>query len=714
MSYFSRKLSLWQFPDDVKFGKKISERFDPEINSDVIYNNNNNQNIKIDYYRQASKEVTKDPRDFRSLPKPLKEFSSVSFSSNCPHWIRGEPARHIFIDQISAKQVRTDLNLYALLEDFFKLSENEILNINLLSPSNQSDQLCASVLFTSGYKAWELVREFKKKQSVSINNTFNWLMCMDSGAKEFERRRRIELFKEHKQTRYNNEKYESKESSFTTYNSHNSHNTHNNQNTYTSRHDRVTCSPFVPCLKIPFSCVSTFPFRLDENVLLSLFPASRFPSIFGVEEGGSSWHIHFGREIDVVEADRMFQRDVFVWNNHRFYFEKWRLVKGDKAWKIPDHYNEPKNLQIASDLILDLDDSNINNFNNNKNSNLLGADSIVDFSTLPKIHKKRRIESEEIVNIDSSNFEKQQNQILESSELELDHIVSSDNNVNINIKMKVKRKPIKKRTFIPIPLTPTTESTTNTNQEYDICDILSYPDTLNSGSARTEGHFRLTEEEKRKVKFPGTLEAFSYSSSTDGKNSLNSNSNYSEASNYVSVGRSSRAQNRRPLSTNNSITLDLFKVSPLQSTQKLVALRNSSIHSYGLILMEAADVGDLIIEYVGELVRASVANIRELLYEREYCGDGIASSYLFRLDDIMVIDASQRGNLARFINHSCDPNCVAKTITLNGSKRIVMYAKKGIRTGEEITYDYKFPIEKDPKKKVKCLCGSSSCRKYLN
>ena len=132
MSYFSRKLSLWQFPDDVKFGKKISERFDPEINSDVIYNNNNNQNIKIDYYRQASKEVTKDPRDFRSLPKPLKEFSSVSFSSNCPHWIRGEPARHIFIDQISAKQVRTDLNLYALLEDFFKLSENEILNINLL------------------------------------------------------------------------------------------------------------------------------------------------------------------------------------------------------------------------------------------------------------------------------------------------------------------------------------------------------------------------------------------------------------------------------------------------------------------------------------------------------------------------------------------------------------------------------------------------------
>jgi histone-lysine N-methyltransferase SETD1 len=130
--------------------------------------------------------------------------------------------------------------------------------------------------------------------------------------------------------------------------------------------------------------------------------------------------------------------------------------------------------------------------------------------------------------------------------------------------------------------------------------------------------------------------------------------------------------------------------------------------------MEPADPGDLIIEYVGELVRASVANIREWKYEREYRGDGIASSYLFRLDGIMVIDATYKGNLARFINHSCDPNCVAKTIILNGSKRIVMYAKKSIRSGEEITYDYKFPPEKDPNKKVKCLCGSNSCRKFLN
>jgi SET domain-containing protein len=178
--------------------------------------------------------------------------------------------------------------------------------------------------------------------------------------------------------------------------------------------------------------------------------------------------------------------------------------------------------------------------------------------------------------------------------------------------------------------------------------------------------------------------------------------------------RSSRAQNRSFGGSVPPSFMDFFRVSPLQAAQKTVALRSSSIHAFGLVLVEPADTGELITEYVGELVRSSVANVRELRYERDYHGSGIASSYLFRLDDMMVIDATSRGNLARFINHSCDPNCIAKTMSLNGSKRIVMYAKRPIRSGEELTYDYKFPTEKDPKKKIRCLCGQSNCRRYLN
>lgn len=685
---FSRKVSPLQVPEDVKFSKKISERFDPETIGDL-----HNPKLKIDYYRQPSNEPARDPRDFKKMPSLVGEFRQATISASDSEWIRGEPPRHIFIDQIPSKQIRTDLNLYAFLEDRFQLSESDIVQINLF-PLNQ-DRNCASVLFSSGYKAWELLRRG--------NCGTGWDIRIDSDGKEFERiknemkreevlrRERSEMKKEEN---YYRDRYDIERKK--------------GENYYRDRYDKyslkseplkegLSCNPFVPCLKVPFSCESSLPFRLDEHVLLSLFPVSRFPSISGVEEGISSWHIHFGREIDVVEADKMFLNDVFVWKNHRFYFEKWKLSKDDVPWIIPEHYN---------------------NMSDKKESALtrtMDVDEQIPSQTLPET-----IEEEDFF-MKLPKFIKKRQKLDSDSE-------SSDSGGPINegiSKVKVKKKPLKRQPFVPPPLVkcdPTEAQSGPVETQIDLTDsavkrrhpksketIVIHDEVecqiLKSGSAKTEGFFRLTEEEKGRVRFNGILEAFS--SSTVVSNQLTNTS-------IDSGGRSSRVQNRRPILAQPNITMDLFKVSPLQSAQKLVALRNSSIHSYGLIIMESAEPGDLIIEYVGELVRASVANIREWKYEREYCGDGIASSYLFRLDGIMVIDATHQGNLARFINHSCDPNCVAKTINLNGSKRIVMYAKKSIRPGEEITYDYKFPTEKDPNKKVKCLCGTGSCRKYLN
>ena len=57
------------------------------------------------------------------------------------------------------------------------------------------------------------------------------------------------------------------------------------------------------------------------------------------------------------------------------------------------------------------------------------------------------------------------------------------------------------------------------------------------------------------------------------------------------------------------------------------------------------------------------------------------------------------------------PNCYAKIITIDGESKIVIYSKQPIAYGEEITYDYKFPIEDE---KIRCLCGTEKCRKYLN
>ena len=114
---------------------------------------------------------------------------------------------------------------------------------------------------------------------------------------------------------------------------------------------------------------------------------------------------------------------------------------------------------------------------------------------------------------------------------------------------------------------------------------------------------------------------------------------------------------------------------------------------------------------------------------------GIGSSYLFRVDLETIIDATKVGNLARFINHSCNvsifvyaldclllmlivsclfslqPNCYAKVITVEGQKKIVIYSKQAIGVDEEITYDYKFPLEDE---KIPCLCGAAQCRGFLN
>lgn len=87
--------------------------------------------------------------------------------------------------------------------------------------------------------------------------------------------------------------------------------------------------------------------------------------------------------------------------------------------------------------------------------------------------------------------------------------------------------------------------------------------------------------------------------------------------------------------------------------------------------------------------------------------------YMFRIDDFDVVDATMQGNAARFINHSCEPNCYSRVINVDGGKHIVIFALRKIYRGEELTYDYKFPIE-DENSKLRCNCGARRCRRFLN
>lgn len=143
---------------------------------------------------------------------------------------------------------------------------------------------------------------------------------------------------------------------------------------------------------------------------------------------------------------------------------------------------------------------------------------------------------------------------------------------------------------------------------------------------------------------------------------------------------------------------------PLSNT---VYVSRSDIHSRGLFGARDIEAGEALVEYTGQVIRAALTDKRE----RHYEGLGVGC-YMFRLDKTRVVDATLMGSAARFINHSCEPNCYSRVVqSSTGVKHIVIFSLRDIKRGEELTYDYKFPIENV---KIPCSCGSKKCRKYLN
>ena len=117
-----------------------------------------------------------------------------------------------------------------------------------------------------------------------------------------------------------------------------------------------------------------------------------------------------------------------------------------------------------------------------------------------------------------------------------------------------------------------------------------------------------------------------------------------------------------------------------------------------------------IMEYVGEVVGEKQFHKRANAYAKERVEDGVHHSYLMVLSKDSYVDATRRGNLSRFINHSCDPNAETQKWTVDGEMRIGFFTKRSVEPGEEITFDYKFERFGEAQK---CFCGSLSCRGWL-
>lgn len=167
--------------------------------------------------------------------------------------------------------------------------------------------------------------------------------------------------------------------------------------------------------------------------------------------------------------------------------------------------------------------------------------------------------------------------------------------------------------------------------------------------------------------------------------------------------------NLSEVKTETSLVSDYRKYKKNPIRDKNLEVMQSNIHGLGLFSHIDITPGNIVIEYIGELVRNRIADLREKEYEEKGIGEG--SCYLFRLDEDYVLDATVKGGKARFINHSCQPNCEAATCEIDGEKHILLFAKRLIHKGEEITYDYNFEIESE---KIFCHCGAKDCQGRLN
>ncbi len=140
-------------------------------------------------------------------------------------------------------------------------------------------------------------------------------------------------------------------------------------------------------------------------------------------------------------------------------------------------------------------------------------------------------------------------------------------------------------------------------------------------------------------------------------------------------------------------------------TRRRFTVRNSPIHGRGVFALTHIQKGTRLIEYKGELITDAEADRRYAdLHENS------PHTMLFSVDGGLVIDATRRGNSARWINHSCAPNCEID----EKNSRVFIDARRDIRPGEELTYDYNLqlgePHTRAARRAHACFCGSQRCR----
>lgn len=144
---------------------------------------------------------------------------------------------------------------------------------------------------------------------------------------------------------------------------------------------------------------------------------------------------------------------------------------------------------------------------------------------------------------------------------------------------------------------------------------------------------------------------------------------------------------------------------------KWVEVRGSIIHGQGVYAARDIPVETRVVEYVGEKINKEESETRAWAQIAKADSDGGAAVYIFTLNEKWDLDGSVDWNVARLINHSCDPNCEAYTEESKIGDRIFIYALRDIAAGEELSFDYGFDLE--CYEDHPCRCGSDNCIGYI-
>ena len=139
-------------------------------------------------------------------------------------------------------------------------------------------------------------------------------------------------------------------------------------------------------------------------------------------------------------------------------------------------------------------------------------------------------------------------------------------------------------------------------------------------------------------------------------------------------------------------------------------VKKSPIHGYGVVATEEINKGTKIIEYKGEKITKKEGDRRSGLRIKRYSNKsdkGIV--YIFELNKKYDIDGTPHYNKARYINHSCEPNCEVEIV----KGKIWISSIKKIKKGDELSYDYGYDFDEDDYKDHICKCGKKKCIGYI-